>query len=102
MKSFLYSIIEGIYDGIQKSPQHKDQISKQEIEQLVFSAFRSFVNKISVLLGSIFIYFFFRFKGIDMSSIFIIFITFWMAWVVQGNHLSQLQKLLDERKIKNK
>ena len=102
MKNFLYSIIEGIYDGVQKSPQHKDQISRQEIEQLVFSAFRSFVNKTSVLLGSVFIYFFFRHRGTDVSSLFIIFITFWMAWVVQGNHLSKLQKLLEERKIKNK
>ena len=102
MKKIIYSIIEGIYEGVQKSENLRDQISKREIEELVISAFRSFINKVSVLLGAIFIYFFFKIKGNDLSSLFIIFITFWMAWVIQGNHLSKLQKLLDERKKENK
>ena len=102
MKKIINSIIEGIYEGIQKSEELRDQISREEIEHLVISGYRSFVNKTSVLIGAVFIYFFFKLKGTDLSSLFVIFITFWMAWVILGNHVSQLQKLLEERKKENK
>ena len=102
MKKVRESIVEGIYEGIQKSEQHKDQISKQEIESLVASGMISFINKTAVLLGATFIYIFYRVRGVDGTSIFIMFLTFWMAWVIQGNHLSKLQKLLDTHKKENK
>ena len=98
MKKFIQSVVEGIYDGIQKSEDLKDQIPREEIEDFVLSAYRSFVNKTSVLLGAIFIYVFFRLRAVDLGNAFIIFITFWMVWVVQDNHLSKLQKMLEEHK----
>ena len=102
MKKLKESIVEGIYEGIQKSDSLKDQIPKYEIEELVNSGIISFVNKTSVLLGVTFIYVFFKVRGIDGTSFFIMFLPFWMAWVVQENHISKLKKLLDSHKKENK
>ena len=102
MKNFIHHFSEGVYEGLQQQEEFRGQVTLEEIEELAQSFFCSFINKVSVLLGILFIYFFFLSRGENLSSFMIVAISFWMAWVVSTNHLTKLQKFLDEHKKKNK
>ena len=102
MGSFLKSVCEGIYEGLQQQEAYRDQFTMDEIEEFVLSAYRSFVNKTAVLAGTLFIYFFYLFRGRNLSDLLIMALIFWMAWVVSDNHLTKFQKLLEEHKKPNK
>ena len=102
MKRFIQGFTQGIYDAINNIEMYQGQIKKEDIEMIVSSWVCSFINTIAVLLGAIFIYFFFQFRNIDLKMAFQTFFIFWLVWVIQDNHIKKLYNFLHEHKKENK
>lgn len=102
MKRTIQGFIQGLYEAIDGIEVYKGRVKREEVEEFVFDWICSIVNKVSVFLGAVFIYFFFKFRGIEIKNLFQSFLAFWLVWIVTGNHLTKLQKFLQEHKRENK
>ena len=102
MKRFVQGLTQGIYDAINNIEMYQGQVQREDIEALVNSWMCSLINKVAVFLGAVFIYFFFKFRDVDLTRVFQTFFVFWLVWVVQDNHIKKLHVFLHEHKKENK